>query len=326
MKKLMGVMLCLMLVASSLSSVQARVWPRKQTIPKGLPKNGEFVTAIGDSVMMGAQNNLHKLYPKMVIDTQVSRQCEAALKVFKELKAKKAIGNYVIIALGTNGHLHEKTINKILKYLGNRQIYWVTNYVRGLTYAKNNSKLIARLSKTHKNLTAIRWDQYVVKHRYCLGGDGCHLTGKGTVAFAHQFDPYISYVNKKVNVDQYLNDKNPKAFAKKFYLNKWESKTFDYAYSSKYLTMKRLIGMKTNTDFYNRGAKYIRLWKMAIGESRKETAKHLSKAYFRKEKLVKKDDHTYLYKNEGTLTLQFKKGKLASYKWKLRPATEENAA
>nr|MCG4642318.1 acetyltransferase [Bifidobacterium bifidum] len=61
------------------------------------------VTAIGDSVMADASQDIQEIMPHAYVDAEVGRQGSATPAVIKDLKAKGQLQKNVILNLGTNG-------------------------------------------------------------------------------------------------------------------------------------------------------------------------------------------------------------------------------
>ena len=82
------------------------------------------VTAIGDSVMADASQDIQEIMPHAYVDAEVGRQGSATPAVIKDLKAKGQLQKNVILNLGTNGAMDSQTINDILtaiRFIGSRR-------------------------------------------------------------------------------------------------------------------------------------------------------------------------------------------------------------
>lgn len=79
---------------------------------------------------MGVEPYLKELLPKITVDGKVGRQMSQAKKVTDELKAKGALGDYVILELGTNGPFNKEQLRKVLTSLSDaKQVLVVTTRV-----------------------------------------------------------------------------------------------------------------------------------------------------------------------------------------------------
>lgn len=138
------------------------------------------ISAIGDSVMLGAVANLNSLFTNGSFDGKVSRQIWQAPKIIESLKQNNKLGNPVIIALGTNSDAFSSYKGKIMKLLEGREVFWVTvNYSKTLSI---NAKLVAAQSE-YTNFHIIDWNKYSNGHSEYFYKDGIHLTGAGRKAY-----------------------------------------------------------------------------------------------------------------------------------------------
>ena len=83
------------------------------------------VIGIGDSVMLGAINDLNKTFPNGLFNAKVSRTDYEANRILKEYKEKNMLGNPIIIGLGTNGQCGSTCRNEIMNTIGNRTLFWI---------------------------------------------------------------------------------------------------------------------------------------------------------------------------------------------------------
>ena len=84
------------------------------------------VTAIGDSVMADASQDIQEIMPHAYVDAEVGRQGSATPAVIKDLKAKGQLQKNVILNLGTNGAMDSQTINDIFMECRRNERYGFT--------------------------------------------------------------------------------------------------------------------------------------------------------------------------------------------------------
>lgn len=146
------------------------------------------VSAIGDSVMLGASPSLRKVLPNVYIDAKVSRYVGAGLDIAKGMSAENSLSNVVLIGLGTNGPItdyYEDETKSLVSYLGpDREIFWVNIYGPNLDWEKSNNAYLEKLAKEHKNITIINWHDLVAKHPEWLADDGVHPNDLGIEEYA----------------------------------------------------------------------------------------------------------------------------------------------
>ena len=143
------------------------------------------VTAIGDSVLLGADSNVEKQIPNCIVDAKESRQVSKARIVVEELKEKEELGDIVIIALGTNGTFSAMVGEKLIDAIGQeRQIYWVTVFGQRLQWQEDSNHMIWSMEKKYSNVHVIDWAAEANEHSEWFLEDGVHLTESGCEAYA----------------------------------------------------------------------------------------------------------------------------------------------
>ncbi|MGN6711174.1 hypothetical protein [Anaerocolumna jejuensis] len=150
------------------------------------------ITAVGDSVMLGAAPEIQKVIPDCVIDAKESRQVWGTIELVNDLDAKGELGDTVIVALGTNGTFSESMGQKLLDAIGSkRTVYWVTAYGKSLYWQEDVNRMIERLVKKNKNLNIIDWASVASEHPEWFYDDGIHLNSEGQTGYANFIAKYI---------------------------------------------------------------------------------------------------------------------------------------
>lgn len=143
------------------------------------------VTMIGDSVMLGAAAAIQEMMPGCVIDAKVSRQVKQADDVLTSLESQNAVGQIVVIGLGTNGPFSTETGQALIDRLGSgRTIYWVTVYGRELSWQEDSNAVIRELAAANENVHLIEWSQAASEHAEWICSDGIHLSVAGRAGYA----------------------------------------------------------------------------------------------------------------------------------------------
>lgn len=145
----------------------------------------DFVTFVGDSVMLGAVPDLMEATPDSVIDAKESRQVVHAVDILKDLDEQGKLGNRVVIELGVNSRFSQATGQEVIDYLGkDREIYWVSVYGKFLPEQQKTNDVIQALADENDNVQVIPWDQIAEQHPDWFYNDGIHLNGAGRQGFA----------------------------------------------------------------------------------------------------------------------------------------------
>lgn len=153
----------------------------------------DSVSAIGDSVMLGAAGSLQEDIPGINVDAKESRQMSAAFDIVSSMKKEGTLGDVVVIGLGTNGTFEKEDGQKLIKQIGEkRQIYWVLTYGKNLSYQNDVNKTIKQLDKKYKNVSTIDWPSQAAAHPEWLYGDGIHLNSAGQQGYAQMIKSAIS--------------------------------------------------------------------------------------------------------------------------------------
>ena len=141
------------------------------------------VVGIGDSVMLGAVNNLYKIFPNGYFDAKVSRRASVVNDMLLELIGKKALGEVIVINLGANGDCSEKCKDEIMTTIGpDREVFWLT--VTNDAKVHFNDK-IKKFAEKYDNLHILDWEDISSGHEEeYFYGDGIHLKIPGRKAYA----------------------------------------------------------------------------------------------------------------------------------------------
>lgn len=136
------------------------------------------ITAIGDSIMVGASDALRRDIPGITIDAAVSRQLSAGEGIVASMLADGTLGGTVIIGLGTNGPFPYSMGQSLLDRIGSqRRVFWVLTC--GTAWCDTVNTTIKSLSDNNSNVTMLDWPSAAAAHPGWLGGDGVHPTMAG---------------------------------------------------------------------------------------------------------------------------------------------------
>lgn len=158
------------------------------------------VVGVGDSVMLGAVNNLYGQFPNGYFDAKISRTAWVAHGILSSLKRNNMLGDIVILNLGANGDCSFDCKKEIIEDCGNRHVFWLT-----VTNDKdvNVNKELFKLSKKYSNVHIIDWETISKGHSEYFFADGIHLTGKGREVYTKAI--YDSIYN--IYLEDYKNKK-----------------------------------------------------------------------------------------------------------------------
>ncbi|MFL5731846.1 MAG: acyltransferase family protein [Chloroflexia bacterium] len=137
------------------------------------------ITAIGDSVMLGAANALKKAIPNIALDAGKSRQVSAGITLLRTYAKDGMLGDIVVVHLGANGTFTSKQFDQLMQVAGsNRTVVFLNNKVPRRWEGSNN-KVIADGVERYPNAILLDWHSVSVSQAGLLYKDGIHLTPAG---------------------------------------------------------------------------------------------------------------------------------------------------
>ncbi|MEE3393240.1 MAG: hypothetical protein VZR00_06205 [Lachnospiraceae bacterium] len=147
------------------------------------------VTAIGDSVMLGAAPALQRIVKGIEIDAEESRQVNAGIDIVKSLKDAGKLEKDVVIELGTNKVITEDSAQGLVDAIGtDHNIYWIKVYAKDQDWTGDINKIIDDIGDKNANVTAVDWPGLAKSHPEWFYGDGVHINIKGQEGFAQMLN------------------------------------------------------------------------------------------------------------------------------------------
>lgn len=144
----------------------------------------QHVTIIGDSVVIGATDALREIFPALTIDARIGRQMYSAPSVMDQLIAQGAVGQHVVITLGTNGRFNESDLQSTIEKVGtDRKIYLVNTRMPDSWQDRVNGMLRA-IAEKYDHVTLIDWYTHSGPHPEFFEPDQTHLNREGAASYA----------------------------------------------------------------------------------------------------------------------------------------------
>src|ERR687886_23022 len=162
--------------------------PEKTTPATTAPHAG-WVSAIGDSVMLGAVEALQQKMPNLgLLNAQGSRQPAAAIDIMRQWRTAGYLGDAVVIDIGNNGPFTSEQFDEMMGVLaGVPKVLIVTLTVppgvENPVAASNNTVLIDGAQR-YPNTVLVDWHGASVNHPEYFSGDSTHLSLQGAQAYA----------------------------------------------------------------------------------------------------------------------------------------------
>jgi peptidoglycan/LPS O-acetylase OafA/YrhL len=162
---------------------------RAQRIPhNGRTGPSEFtgsVSAIGDSVMLGAVGRLQKdIYGLTVIDAEVGLQIYAATDTLRYRRAAGQLGDVVVVHLGNNGTFTKGQFDRIMRTLSGVDRVVFVNVSVPRTWEDPNNRVIAEGVQRYPNAVLVDWHSASADRPELFYKDGYHLRPAGQRIYA----------------------------------------------------------------------------------------------------------------------------------------------
>ena len=143
------------------------------------------VTAIGDSVMLGAQNALRRfLGDRLQMDANVSRHFGEGLDIVRRLHDAGQLGDVVVVHLGTNGEIPGDQLDEMLRLLSGVPRVILVNTKVDRPWEGPDNDAIAAAAPRYPNVVLLDWHAIASEHPEFLVQDGVHLSTAGQAYYS----------------------------------------------------------------------------------------------------------------------------------------------
>lgn len=165
-------------------TVLPTVTPTPEPTPTPTPIPEPRVTAVGDSVMIGAAQALQEQIPNLSIDAAVGMAPTAAIQALQAHQAAGSLGDVVVVHMGNNGLFTPEEFEQIMQVIGpERRAIFVNLKVPRPWEGVNNATIADGVAR-HPNAVLVDWHAASVDHPEYFWGDGIHLRPEGARRFA----------------------------------------------------------------------------------------------------------------------------------------------
>jgi len=155
------------------------------TTPPTQPPAPPQVTAIGDSVMLGAKGALEAKIPGIHVDAAVSRQFGTAIDIIEQLKKSGQLAPVVVIHLGTNGTITDGHMQRLKDLLADRQRVIFLNLFVPRSWQNGDNDVLQRWIPQFGNALLINWNGEGSLHPEYFYGDHIHVNTSGREQYAN---------------------------------------------------------------------------------------------------------------------------------------------
>ncbi len=149
-----------------------------------------WVSALGDSVMLGAVEALQQEIPNLgLLNAQGSRQPSAAIDILKQWQTAGYLGDAVVIDIGNNGPFSSEQFDEMMQVLDKvPKVLIVTLTVPpGVEdpIAMSNNTVLTDGVQRYPNTVLVDWQAASIDHPEYFSADNTHLSLQGAEAYAH---------------------------------------------------------------------------------------------------------------------------------------------
>jgi peptidoglycan/LPS O-acetylase OafA/YrhL len=167
----------------------------RKTWDSGRSGSSEFtgsVSAIGDSVMLGAVRGLQKdIYGLTVIDAEVGLQVYAATDTLRYRRASGQLGDVVIVHLGNNGTFTKGHFDEIMRILSGVERVLFVNVTVPRAWEEQNNEVIAEGVERYPKAVLVDWHSASADRPEIFYSDGYHLRRGGQRLYADLISSYL---------------------------------------------------------------------------------------------------------------------------------------
>jgi hypothetical protein len=152
------------------------------------------VTAVGDSVMLGAAQALvDTIGPdKILVDAEESRQFPAGVDKLQEYRDTGQLGDEVVVQLGTNGTVNPDEFDRMMDVLkGVKRVVIVNAHVPRPWEDQVNEVLGEGVKKYKSTAVLVDWHNIAADHPEFFWDDGIHLRPEGATYYAQLISGYL---------------------------------------------------------------------------------------------------------------------------------------
>jgi lysophospholipase L1-like esterase len=148
------------------------------------PVRAGRVTAIGDSVMLGAVSALRASVPGIRVEASESRSFGVGASLVRAYLASGTLGSTVVVHLGSNGPFTAAQFDRMMQPLAGRRVLVLTVKEPRWWEARVNAAIRAGVARWRDRAVLLDWNALGNRHPEYFYSDGIHLRIAGARAYA----------------------------------------------------------------------------------------------------------------------------------------------
>jgi peptidoglycan/LPS O-acetylase OafA/YrhL len=150
------------------------------------------VSAIGDSVMLGAVPRLQKDINGLgVVDAEVGLQVYDAIGILRSRRAAGQLGSLVIVHLGNNGTFTKQQFDQIMRILSDVDKVVFVNVKVPRSWEESNNEVISQGVERYPNAVLVDWYSASENHPEYFYRDGYHLRPRAQKIYADLLSSHL---------------------------------------------------------------------------------------------------------------------------------------
>ena len=181
--------------AGDADSISSNEGTAKKTSDSGRTGPSEFtgaVSAIGDSVMLGAVEGLQKgIQGLTVVDAEVGLQVYAATDILESRRASGQLGDVVVVHLGNNGTFTKGEFDQIMRTLSGVDRVVFVNVSVPRIWEEPNNQVIAEGVTRYPSAVLVDWHSVSADRPELFYNDGYHLRPEGQRIYADLISAHL---------------------------------------------------------------------------------------------------------------------------------------
>jgi peptidoglycan/LPS O-acetylase OafA/YrhL len=137
------------------------------------------VTAIGDSVMIGAAGELEQTIDNLSIEADVGLQAPAAIDILRKRRDAGRLGEVVVVHIGSNGAFSEEQFEDMMEVLADVRRVVFVNVKVPRPWEQPNNAVLAEGVQQYTNAVLVDWYAASTGRPELFVNDGIHLQYEG---------------------------------------------------------------------------------------------------------------------------------------------------
>lgn len=142
------------------------------------------VTAIGDSVMLGAATDLANAIPNLDLDAKVGLQVSDAIQLLQERRDAGELRQVVVLDIGNNGPMTAQEFDQVMHVIGSGHRVIFLNLRVPRAWEGPNNNILASGVQRYPNASLLDWHAATANHPELFWDDGIHLRPVGSRYYA----------------------------------------------------------------------------------------------------------------------------------------------